>query len=250
MHPLKMYYQVIDGILQKILEEEAAFNKAAEAIAKRVAEDRLIFVFGTGGHSIMGAEEVFSRAGGFACVNAMLDPGLSYLNGSRRTTLTERTVGYGKTVVDFYEIAQGDIVIIVNVNGINAVTIDSALESKRRGAEVIAVTSRSFSDNVPAGADSRHPSSKNLYEVADHVIDVHVPVGDAVLDIEGIDSKVSASSTVAIAFALNALMATVAKTLVDMGVEPPIFRSANVPGGLEYNQKFKEKYQGRVKLFM
>ena len=126
MHPLKMYYQVIDGILQKILEEEAAFNKAAEAIAKRVAEDRLIFVFGTGGHSIMGAEEVFSRAGGFACVNAMLDPGLSYLNGSRRTTLTERTVGYGKTVVDFYEIAQGDIVIIENVNGINAVTIESA----------------------------------------------------------------------------------------------------------------------------
>lgn len=247
MHPLRMYYQTMVGIFDQILDEETSIDRAAQAIAEHIIADKVIFVFGTGGHSIIGSEEIFCRAGGFACVNAILEPGLSYLNGSRRTTLTERTVGYAKTVLDFYGLAEGDIIIIVNVNGINAVTIDAAQEARRRGAEVIAVTSRQFSANVPPGAASRHPSNKNLCDLADYVIDVHVPVGDAVLDIEGVSSKVAAGSTVAVTFALNALMATTAKKMAELGVEPPIYRSGNVPGGLEYNKKFVDKYSSRVK---
>ncbi len=247
MHPLQMYYQAMVGIFGRILMEQESFDRAARALADRIADDKVIFVFGTGGHSIIGSEELFCRAGGFACVNAILDPGLSYLNGSRRTTLTERTVGYARTVLDFYGLAKDDVIIIVNVNGINAVTIDAAQEARRRGAETIAVTSREFSSSIPPGAPSRHPSNLNLCDLADHVIDLHVPVGDAVLDIEGVPSKVAAASTVAVAFALNGLMATTAKILAERGVEPPIYRSGNVPGGKEYNQKFVARYAGRIK---
>ena len=42
--------------------------EAAAAVADRIAEDRLIYVIGPGGHSQIGAEEVFSRAGGLACI--------------------------------------------------------------------------------------------------------------------------------------------------------------------------------------
>ena len=247
MHPIDMYFEAIDGVLKRIVEERESIDRAARAIADRVIDGRVIHVLGTGGHSIMGAEEVFSRAGGFACVNAMLDPNLSYVNGSRRTTLTERTVGYARTILDFYEVGQGDVLIVVNVNGINAVTIDSAVMGRERGAEIIGVTSREFSDQVPADADSRHPSKKNLYEVVDHVIDLHVPAGDAILDIEGIPTRVSASSTIAVAFAMNTLMATAAQIMVADGVDPPIHRSGNLPGGLDYNAKLKAKYWDRIK---
>lgn len=247
MDPLKDYYQKINRIFEKILNERESLEKAARAIARRIVDGRAVFVFGTGGHSIMGGEEIFCRAGGFACVNAILDPSLSLINGNRRANLTERTLGYAKTVLDLYGLKEDDIIIIVNVNGINAVTIDAAEESRSRGAEVIAVTSKEFSLNVPPDTTARHPSNKNLFEISDHVIDIHVPVGDAILDIEGIPTKVSASSTLAATFALNGLMALTAKILVEDGKEPPIFRSANIPGGLEYNNKLRENYKDRVR---
>ena len=40
---------------------------------------------------------------------------------------------------------------------------------------------------------------------------------------------------------------TVLKALKEMGVEAPIFRSANLPGGDAYNKKLFEKYGGRCK---
>jgi uncharacterized phosphosugar-binding protein len=35
--------------------------------------------------------------------------------------------------------------------------------------------------------------------------------------------------------------------MVERGLEPPIFRSANLPGGDEYNAKLLERYRNRVK---
>lgn len=250
MHIAKIYHESIDSVLRDILQETESLDSAADAIAKRVIAGRVVHVLGSGGHSIMGAEEIFSRAGGFACINAMLDPNLSYVNGSRRTTLTERTVGYAKTILEFYEVRSGDIMIIVNVNGINAVTIDSAMEAKARGVETVGVTSRRFSESVPEHAESRHPSKANLCDIADHTIDLHVPAGDAILDIEGVPTKVAASSTMAVAFALNALMARVAQIMVAAGVDPPIHRSGNLPGGIDYNATLKAKYWDRVKHYM
>ena len=33
-----------------------------------------------------------------------------------------------------------------------------------------------------------------------------------------------------------------------MGIEPPYWRSANVPGGDAFNKKNLEKYNGRIKM--
>jgi uncharacterized phosphosugar-binding protein len=35
--------------------------------------------------------------------------------------------------------------------------------------------------------------------------------------------------------------------ILSRGLEPPIFRSANLPGGDEYNQKLLQRYFNRVK---
>ena len=35
--------------------------------------------------------------------------------------------------------------------------------------------------------------------------------------------------------------------MVERGLEPPIYRSANLPGGDEYNGKLLARYKGRVK---
>ena len=244
MNLAQEYYQIVSGIFEKILQKEVVnIEEAAEVITQKIREDRLIHVFGTGGHSVMGAMEVFYRAGGLACINPLFPPGVSVIDSHPNT---ERIIGYAEKILDFYGVKEGDILIIVNVNGINAVTIDSALEGKKRGATIIAVTSSNFSKNVPPDIPARHPSNKNLCDLGDIVIDTHVPVGDAVLQIEGLELKVASSSTLANCFVLNILMARVAEKLSEQGIKPPVWKSANIPGGDEENRAYLEKYKGRV----
>jgi uncharacterized phosphosugar-binding protein len=111
-------------------------------------EDKLIHVIGTGGHSNLGAEEMFWRAGGLVPINAILDPGTALIHGALRSNFVERSSGYAKAVLDAY--------------GINSMTIEVALEAKRRGVKSIGVTSPSFGEKVPKGHPARHASGARI----------------------------------------------------------------------------------------
>ena len=121
-------------------------------------------------------------------------------------------------------------------------SLDVALECRKRGVEVIAITSTAYGESVPRDSALRHPSGKNLYEVASLVIDSCVPLGDAVIPVEGIEQKVGSASTVLNSFIMNALQAAVVEKLIAGGVEPPVFMSANLPGGDEANRRWKTRY--------
>jgi len=41
---------------------------------------------------------------------------------------------------------------------------------------------------------------------------------------------------------MNHLVIETVRALQEMGVEPPVFRSANLPGGDDHNQKLFERY--------
>lgn len=238
------YLDSVSGILKSIAEkEEASIEKAARLVARMVEEDRLVHVFGTGGHSIMGAMEVFWRAGGLANVNPLFPAGLSLLDSHPNI---ERTTGLAQSVLKFYGVGKGDALIIVNVNGINAMTIDAAQYAKQVGATVVAITSPEFSRGVPPNIPARHPSNRNLYELADIVVDVHVPVGDALLTVSSLPQKVGASSTYAVCFAGNLIITRAVEILTEKGVKPPVWTSANIKGGDEANRECMSKYRPRV----
>lgn len=227
--------------------EEENIHVAANEMAKRIRDGKTVFVFGTGGHSIMGAEEMFYRAGGLQPINAMLDIGVSLTQGGRHSTYIERTPNMARTLLDYYGVSKGDVIIIINVNGINSMTIEGAIESKKKGATVIGVTSIEFANNVPKGVAARHSSNKNLHEIADIVLNLHVPLGDALLEVSGIPVKVGPSSTLAVALCLNMLVVTTIEVLLSWGVTPPVWMSANIPGGDEFNKDFLDKFTGIIK---
>lgn len=238
------YLDNVTQILKIITESERdTIRRSAGLVAEKVEEDRLVHVFGTGGHSIMGAMEVFWRAGGLANVNPLFPAGLSLIDSHPNI---ERTTGIARSVLKYYGVGEGDVIVIINVNGINAITIDAALYAKEFGAKVIAITSPEFAENVPEGIAARHPSNKNLHDLADIVIDVHVPPGDALLSIKGVEQPVGASSTYAVCFAANLLVAKVVEILNEKGITPPIWKSANVKGGDEANKKYLERYLSRI----
>ena len=244
-----LFKNTVIDILTKIEKEEESIKRAAEIMAKSISKDKLIHVIGTGGHSNMGAEEMFWRAGGLIPINAILDAGINLIHGARRTTTIERTPGYGVKVMDAYNIGKtkDEVIIIINACGINTMTIDVALEAKKRGMSTIGITSTTFATQVPDGHPSRHPTNKNLYELVDVFINNYQPIGDAIIEIEGAEQKVGPVSTICNSFAIQLLVIETVKQTLKMGKKPPVWKSANMPGGDEANKKYFNEYIKRIK---
>lgn len=238
------YLQLVTGILTSIAQDEhGALNKAALMLADQIAADRMIHVFGTGGHSIMGAMELFYRAGNFANINPLFPAGLSLVDSHPNI---ERTPGIASSVLKFYQVAKDDVLVIINVNGINPLTIETALEAHKMGAKVIAITSPAFSTQVPPNISARHVSNQNLHDLADVVLDVYVPAGDAILEIPGLAQKVGPSSTYAVCFAANLMCIKACEILLQRGIQPPVWTSVNIKGGEEANKAHMKKYLGKI----
>ena len=138
------YAQTIQRTLEMITQETEAFEQGASLIAGAVERDELVHVIGPGGHSNMAVEEVLWRAGGLAPVNAILDAGTNVIHGAKRSNIIERCPGYGIRVMDAYGLNRaGEVLVIVNAYGINAMTIDVATEARSRGIKTIGITSDS-----------------------------------------------------------------------------------------------------------
>lgn len=241
------YHREIKAILARVYTERPAIDAAAELMTEAILENRLIYVGHGGAHSTMGLEELFYRAGGLACMSPMFDEAVCLLNGAIRATKIERAPGYGRTVVSNHGVGPGDVVIITTSVGITSMAVDEALAVKELGAKLIAITSTAFAEHTPAGHVARHPSNENLHELADVFINCHVPYGDAVLSLPGFRHSVGPSSTAALSFAGNALVIRTVEMLTERGIDPPVWRSSNTPGGDEANKHLIEEYGPRVK---
>lgn len=243
----RQYYRKISSMYESIISDPSgAVDRAAELMGQAIMNDQLIHAIGPGGHSNLGAAEMFWRAGGLVPINVILDPGTLLSNGALRSNIVERSGGYAKTVLDAYRVNEG-VLIIVNAYGINTMTIDTALEGKKRGLKTIGVTSDSFGRHVPKDHPARHPSGKNLYELVDVFVNSYMPYGDALVEFEGLDQKVAPSSTLANCFTVNLLVVETVHYLIKQGYAPPLWQSANLPGGEQANAHYQEKYLGRIK---
>ncbi|GGD78453.1 sugar isomerase domain-containing protein [Paenibacillus nasutitermitis] len=246
--PMTRYLAIVTEHLQKLHDEEMkSVMQAARIVADHVKQDKIVYAYGPGGHSNLGSQEIFFRAGGLMHISAILDEGTLLSGGALRSMAVERTPGYGNIVVQDYGLAKGDLLIIINAYGINSAVIDTALEARKRGVTTIGVTSVAHSRQTPADHVARHPSKQNLYELVDVVLDCKISVGDAVLDIEGLEQRVAALSTFANAYLLNAMVAETVNILVAEGIKPPIWMSGNAAGGDEWNKQFMERFKGRIK---
>ncbi|WP_048645715.1 sugar isomerase domain-containing protein [Nitratireductor soli] len=242
------YLATSHALMQRILvEERDPLDSAAERLAAQIEADRLVHIFGPGGHSNLASQEVFFRAGGLMHMSAILDEGTLLSNGALRSMAIERTPGYGRVVITDARLGEGDVLILANAYGINAALIDAALEARARGVFLIGVSSREHAESTSADHPARHPGKKNLHDVVDIAVDTKVPIGDAVVSLPGMSENISAISTFANAFSLNCLVIRTVAKLLERGVEPPVWRSGNAPGGDEANARFIARFRDRVR---
>lgn len=245
---MDLYYQEVIGIIGEIHKtEKEHILKAAGMAAEQVKKDRLIYVFGPGGHSNLAAMEVFFRAGGLMHVSAMLNQETMLNNGALKSMQVERLPGYGRIIVEDYGIGEGDLLILCNAYGINSAVIDAALTAREHGARIIGVSSHQHAENCPKDHPARHPSKQNLHEIVDCSVDCKIKVGDATISLPGFEQKIGALSTYANAYALNCIVVEAINMLVNEGINPPVWRSGNCPGGDEWNNQFMGRFRDQVR---
>ena len=225
--PGRRYLDLVQRLMERLDGEEwPNIRAAAELVADALEHGHQVHAFGTG-HSHMLAEELFYRAGGLEAVRPILFEGLMLHASAPLGTSLERLPGLAEALLADHPVASGDVLIIASNSGGNAVTSEMAQGARQAGARVIAVTSilHATSPRARAGGGPR------LHELADVVIDNGGRVGDAAIDIEGLDAPVAPTSTVVGAAILNAVVAEAVQLLVDRGIVPEVYASANTAGG-------------------
>jgi uncharacterized phosphosugar-binding protein len=223
-------------------EQMGPIREAGKLVAEVLRAERLVHVFGTG-HSHMLAEEGLYRAGGLAPVNAILESGLMLHEGAAVSTRLEKLPGYSPIVADKYGFEEGDLLIVISNSGVNAAPVEMALLSREAGLKVLAICSVAYSKSV----EPKPGVSARLYEIADLTLDNLGEPGDAVVEVDGTGLKVGPTSTVIGATLLNAVFVEATCTLAAEGVEPPVYRSSNMPGASEHNRRLVERFRGRIR---
>lgn len=243
MNAIDAYFTNIAVVLDNVLTTQRdAMEQSAKLLADATLGDHNIFAFGCS-HAGLLALEMYYRTGGLATINPVRAPGLTLdIDPATMTSQMERLPEYGRVIADNQPIGEGDVVIVHSVSGRNTVTVDFALRCREKGARVIALTSVAAGKAIP----SRHPSGKLLMDVADVVLDNCGCVGDASIEIKGVPEKVAPTSTAVGAAMLNAIMGRAVELIVERGEVPPIFMSANVPGGDEHNRDMLRRYKNHI----
>lgn len=108
--------------------------------------------------------------------------------------------------------------------------------------KVIGLTSVAYA----TATTSRHSSGTFLKDHCDLVLDSKIAVGDAELTLDTIPAPFAPASTVVTSALLQSVMATAAASLADRGIEPPLLRSGNVDGGLDWNDRIMREYGDRI----
>ncbi|ALE07455.1 sugar isomerase [Arthrobacter sp. ERGS1:01] len=236
----------LDALTQWAMDGGVA--EAADALAQTLADGGVIQAFGTG-HSEAFAMEIAGRAGGLIPTSKIALRDL-VLHGTREVgvldslegSVLERETGVAEELFDLSLVDPRDIFVIASNSGVNGSIVGLALVAKERGHKVIAVTSLEHTNAV----ETKHPSGMRLSEIADIVIDNRAPFGDTTLEVSG-GGGVGAVSSITAAYIAQLLTIETVQNLVRAGKKPPIYISANIPGGDEHNTALVGQYVGRLR---
>ena len=238
----KEYLRNIQKLLEKLENtQEQVIEQVAEVCADCIYNGGLLYFFGTG-HSHMICEEPFYRAGGLASIYPILETDLMLHEGASKSSSYERLEGLGNVVVSHTPLGKGDVLFLISNSGRNCAVIDAALEAKKRGAVTVAITSMNHTTNVT----SRHSSSLNLYQVCDFVLDNGGIVGDAAVTLDGLPQKIAPTSSVIDITLVNLVLVNTVELLLQKGMTPPVFTSANTDRGDSANKNILETYKSRI----
>ncbi len=225
-------------------------QSAAKVMADSIESGRWVHTFGCG-HATLPIEEMYPRIGGFVGFHPMIELPLTFFTritgemGVHQFVFLERVEGYGVEIMKGYNFDTRDTMWLFSHSGINNVNIDIALEAKKKGMKVVVFGSAAEA----TGKQTRHSSGKNIFELADIVVDTCAPLADASVDLKNHQDKIGPVSTMAFVTCVWMTVTTVAEILADRGVKLFIHPSHNVSGDNTAKVRLEEalaEYKKRI----
>ncbi len=236
---LDTYFETVDGLLKKVRESQReSIIATGHAMADAIAKGNAVHVYDTG-HII--DSELICRGGGLMALKEFKYR-LNVENGVRRrdrSGIDTSMEGLAMYALRASRALPGDVMIIGSVSGKTLNVIDLAIEAKKFGMTVIALTSVAYSSSV----ESKHSSGKRLFECADIVLDNCAPVAEGMIPVEGLEAPFAAASGLSAAYLMWSACAVTVEDLLARGITPSVFKSANYQDGPAYNDKLTEYYE-------
>lgn len=241
--PALAYLQASRGVFDRVAEQVAEIQQAADLFAKTILAGRMTHVFGSG-HSRIMVEEMWPRYGSFPGFNPMVELSLSFhhpvvgSNGQRQAMYLENVPGFAERILRNYDFSELDSALVVSSSGCNIVPIEIAEGFQNRRIPVVALISTAHSE----ASTSKREDGKKMQDFADVVLDTGAPVGDAMVKLDGLEQPVAPGSTVGGCLIVNCIKAEVAKRLIDAGQPPKALAASAILGSERAAEVFEAAY--------
>lgn len=201
-------------------------------MADTIEKGGIIQSFGSG-HSYGNALEISGRAGGFIQTKIINEPS----RGSY-----EMIEGVGTQFMKHLDLRKDDTLVLISNSGRNPLGIEIAMGAKELGLHMIVVTAY----EIASTSTSRHSSGKMLHEFADVILDNRSIFGDSCIEVEQLPVKVGGTSLYTGCMLLDCAVLDALDILLEKGIVPPVYMSANVDGGPQFNQTYLDMYKDRL----
>ena len=204
------YHEAVDSLLKTVRETQREnIVKAGELVANAVENGGKIYL----GHIVHGIEMDLIYRGGGPIFYKEYKPGET-------------------------ELKAGDVIFVSSVSGRTKSVVDLAWDCMQKGITVIALTSMVYASKV----DPVHESGKKLHEFVTLALDNCAPAAEAMLEVEGLEAHFAASSGIASDYIMWSLTSVCVEKMLADGFTPGILKSANFPGGNDYNKTVVEPH--------
>ena len=228
---LDRYWDAIEDLYAKVRAQRDVIEAAGKLIAEAASKGAGVHIHDTG-HII--DAELTNRGGGLILFKPF-KYSLTVNNAVRkrdRSGINDSMEGLAKYALRQSGAMPGDVFILGSVSGRTPSVVDLCYEAKQMGMKIIVITSMVYSQSV----DAVHSCGKKLYEMADIVIDNCAPAAEAMLEVEGLQARLCAASGLSAAYIMWSVTTVIVEELLKLGREPGVFKSANFPGGTDYNK--------------
>ena len=204
------YHEAVDSLLKTVRETQREnIVKAGELVANAVENGGKIYL----GHIVHGIEMDLIYRGGGPIFYKEYKPGET-------------------------ELKAGDVIFVSSVSGRTKSVVDLAWDCMQKGITVIALTSMVYASKV----DPVQESGKKLHEFVTLALDNCAPAAEAMLEVEGLEAHFAASSGIASDYIMWSLTSVCVEKMLRDGFTPGILKSANFPGGNDYNKTIIEPH--------
>ena len=204
------YHEAVESLLKTVRETQREnIIKAGELVANAVENGGKIYL----GHIVHGIEMDLIYRGGGPIFYKEYKPGET-------------------------ELKAGDVIFVSSVSGRTKSVVDLAWDCMQKGITVIALTSMVYASKV----DPVHESGKKLHEFVTLALDNCAPAAEAMLEVEGIEAHFAASSGISSDYIMWSLTSVCVEKMLRDGYTPGILKSANFPGGNDYNKTVVEPH--------